>query len=300
MDVQEMKNARLSHTVIYAEYLKKANNYKKVCFVEGEDDRLYYSEQTRALFEEEVLFICCKGKDNLIKLLQLITENKSKTKTSLMFLMDCDYDNKTLYKKIYRKNKKHLYILEVYSIENLYLSNNCMEKILKREYGMTAEDEDFQKEIKRYNQLILDTQDQFKNMNYAFYIVREVRGDLDVRFSGITKSKIFSYVQSNHIIRKQSLSLSDIANALKIEDFSEDEKRLASDFFKEKNLMKCGRGHNHIWIMEIFLHDLYLRNKDKKLSKIYTCNVDCSNFIISHCAYAADKPESLISFIRKH
>ena len=295
MEVQEMRNARIAPAVIYSEYLKKVRNYEKVCFVEGDDDRLYYNE----LIGCNSLYICCNGKENLIKLLQLIVENHKSInkKTRIMFFMDGDYDNKIFYKDIYKENKKYLYILDEYSIENLYLTTNSIGDILKREFGMNVEDEDYIKEIQRYKNLILDTVEQFKNINYAFYIVRQIRRNAEVCFTGVSKSKVFSYIQKDNTICKKNLRLSDMANILKVEDFSDDEKQLALEFFNSKDLMRYGRGHNNIWIMEMFLHDLYLRNKRKKLSKVYSCSFEFSNCIISHCAYAAEKPKSLLSFI---
>ena len=85
--------------------------------------------------------------------------------------------------------------------------------------------------------------------------------------------------------------------------FTKEEIEEASSFFVGKNLIYYGRGHNQIWLIEAFLKSLYRQNAANKLrlgEKIirFNCHRDVSDEVIAHCEYAAEKPESLINFIK--
>ncbi|MBV5104852.1 DUF4435 domain-containing protein [Mammaliicoccus sciuri] len=99
------------------------------CFVEGDEDRVFYHNKLQYFNENSKLkFIVSKGKRNVIRYNEVITEKEKWKYFKSMFFVDRDYDN---YKEI-----ETIFITDAYSIENYFVSCNVLEKILEYDFGI--------------------------------------------------------------------------------------------------------------------------------------------------------------------
>lgn len=125
------------------------------CFVEGDEDRVFYHNKLQYFNENSKLkFIVSKGKRNVIRYNEIITEKEKWKYFKSMFFVDRDYDS---YKEI-----GTVFITDAYSIENYFVSCNVLEKILEYDFGI---DDDriifeiskmFRKTQKDYHKLLLE------------------------------------------------------------------------------------------------------------------------------------------------
>ncbi len=306
MDVQEMRTARHSPAVLLQNYLQNRKNYKVACFFEGETDRYYYFNILDELLKTEFLFIPCYGKDNLIRILHLVENEKSETNSNieLMFFIDGDYKNKTVYAKEKKQYNQDLFILNAYSFENYYCSVTCIKKILIREFGLNANSEILAYLITEYVNISDIAKNSLAILNKCFYIIKEIRKNNYTQINFDTLNAITYNSQANKI-EANKLSFFNVAQFYKIEKFNEAEINEAEIFFNNKDLSYYGRGHTQIKLISYFFCYLYKKIKDGKLEfngkkvKI-SCKVDFGKEIVEHCAYAAERPNDLIQFISKH
>jgi hypothetical protein len=306
MDLQMMREARDSYTVTLMNYLKNVNKTCLMCFFEGKDDRYYYVNLIDRILNEKFVSIACCGKDNLIYVLQLIEEDRSKEKHNLrvMFFLDGDFSNKIKYNKILKKYSEDLYILDAYSFENFYCSLQCFEKIMVREFGIDYGSEALDVFKREYQDLIINSENTFKILNNCFYIIREIRYQTSKQVN-FDKLDAVKFNQKNVSVDIVNYSYDSIANHYNLTQFTNDEIAQAEAFFKDKQLEKFGRGHNQIQLVYCYFKKFYKLNKDKKLkvnneTVQYSCHIDIGNEIIEHCEYAAEKPKDLIRFIEAH
>ncbi len=307
MTVQEMRSARDTHTAIFLKYLNKVNKVRLFCFFEGQEDRYYYVNEINLILNEKFIWLGCDGKSNLSKALVLIEKDKETNKRNiqLMFFMDGDFNNKEEFAELLTNYSTDLYILEAYSFENFYCTKECFEKILEREFGVENLSDDMLEFTQDYQNLIDKTKNFYETLNNSFYIIRQIR-KIDYRSLNFNEMNIVSYQQDTKSIEiNNSLSYESIANHYGLPHFNETEIRQAEEFFKDKELERYGRGHNQIKLLICYLRCFYKNNKDGNLkvkgkTVRYSCKTDVSFDLIEHCSYAAEKPQDLICFIRRH
>lgn len=98
------------------------------CFVEGYD-MAYLSSRISDLFNDKWDSIQCNGKKNLLEVYSYLKGMHTYDRYAKRFFVDADFDrNEDL--------GDDIYVTVCYSIENLYVSISCIEKILKTEYGI--------------------------------------------------------------------------------------------------------------------------------------------------------------------
>lgn len=306
MGLQEMREARHTPAVLFQNYLRCRKDNKIVCFFEGETDRYYYFNILDGLLKTKFLMFPCEGKDNLLKLLHLV-ENERKTTNrdiNLMFFMDGDFLNKIKYAAEMEEFKNDLFILEAYSFENYYCSNSCINKILIREFGVKPESEILKSFIEALNKLKEEANPAFTILNKSFYILRELR-NFDCKNISFDKLKAITYDLKNNEIVIEDLSYESVAEFYQVEEFNDEEIAKADKFFFNKDLYLYGRGHSQIKLIAYFFRQLYKKIKNNQIeidgNKVrFSCKVDFGSEIVEHCAYAAEKPTELIDFIVLH
>jgi len=104
-----------------------SNNQIKFCFVEGHEDILFYSQfLEKYITEENLKFINCNGKKNVINNYEALNWDFYDKKRALFFI-DKDFDEYTMTKKTMDTN---IYITDHYSIENYLTDENVLKKFI--------------------------------------------------------------------------------------------------------------------------------------------------------------------------
>lgn len=154
MDIKKMdikkemdKKRNQKSTSLHFLKLKVVSTDLTYCFVEGEEDITFYQDKLSKIDEQlKYEFIKSDGKEKILKL-EDIVNNKLWSKYKIMLFVDKDYDN--------TYNYKNIFVTDVYSIENYFVTNNVLEKILK--YSFYIDNQDVVNSIiKRYEELQIE------------------------------------------------------------------------------------------------------------------------------------------------
>lgn len=108
------------------------------CFFEGKDSQYYYP-RIRQFADRNFHPISCGNKSTVISTFEIISKSDSYKKFRTSFFIDRDFDSPI--------NIDSIYETPCYSIENFYVNKWCLSEILKNEFGLTENSEE-------YNQLI--------------------------------------------------------------------------------------------------------------------------------------------------
>lgn len=147
--VKYSRKIRRSWSVAYSEFM---NSYRKeensvYFFCEGNDDKKYYSsaiEKNSQYGRDNIKSYSCGGKDEVIKLEKQIVSIKAYSNEKVLFFVDRDFDDNT-------NISTNIYVTNYYSIENYYTSINTFKEILKYEYDIGENTEDFNNAVSSFN-----------------------------------------------------------------------------------------------------------------------------------------------------
>lgn len=297
--VQEMTEAKKNSVAVHFFNFTSAiaNNKLPICF-EGEEDILYYRERIEIYFNNFAKIVC-GGKKQVLALRDEIKDSEYKNKKCLYFI-DCDFDDNTNL-----INQDDIYITPCYSIENLYISDNCFSKILSDEFGINGDDTKYStlfNEIKSYYK---DKKNEFlkeiTEFNYLIYLI--TIKNFSISFNNTKMSDLIE-IKLNEINKKSDLQFHKKEDGfykilgLSEEDFQKLKLELyrSEQYFSNKDLEKYFRGKNLFEFLEYFLKRL----KEGKFYK-ETCKTKfIVNNLISTISKYAETPDCLIKFLQKH
>lgn len=146
--VDTLREQATADCVAYTEFMLQ---YKKgedilYCFFEGFEDRTYYSIRIDNVSSVPAYNdYVCGGKDDVLKVYDLIKQNIHYKDVRTGFFIDSDFDNKPVPNGVYKT--------PTYSIENLYTSQEAFERILIAEFKIKKTDNDFAKCVNNYLKL---------------------------------------------------------------------------------------------------------------------------------------------------
>jgi len=114
------------------------------CFVE-DYDMPYYAGIISSLTDKTWTSIRCKGKDNVLSIYEYIKDMEFYKQYDKRFFVDKDFDNNS-------NVPKDIYVTSAYSIENYYIMDECMRKILETEYEIdpVGDEELFERTIAHF------------------------------------------------------------------------------------------------------------------------------------------------------
>jgi hypothetical protein len=199
-----------SGNVAYTEFLLAYNKANKslYCFMEGDDDFFYYNIRIReSLPNMDIFEFACNGKEEVIKVYNLINGNAEFNQTRTAFFVDRDFDPLLANPEIYET--------PCHSIENFYSDGNSVLRILKEVYKINAQSHDMLKCLNTYNQLHVEFQHKLIPLNswISCYIDKRHLNSLTKKVSLQDKtSKLFTKVISN--------DMTEVRLKTHIEDFS--------------------------------------------------------------------------------
>lgn len=297
MNVEEMRDGRQIFQSVYLDFLGKSNYYKThvFCFYEGEDGK-YYDSRIRSECSENIMTFRVQNKTGVLKLYEKIKNEHFLDDVCKMFFIDRDCD----------ENKydgwKDLYVTPGYSIENFYVSQECLAKILQSEFGINPTDDDFKKCINDY----VSREEEFNNIIFEFNLLVRLR-----RYKNISNNKCsFGDVKTSSLVR---VDLNRVIKSDKYDNIMDSIKLKLGitiddiEFMREK--MKCENNYSNIFRgknqMDFFVEFLKkLKRKNKAggyLSKKYNCvHLEITSNRLSELSQYANTDVSLINFIKTH
>lgn len=184
--VEHIREEATSDCVAYAEFMLQYKRTKDFlyCFFEGFEDTTYYTIRIENISNKSVVHFVCGGKDNVIKVHNLIKRNPYYQNVKTGFFVDSDFDNYNVAESIYKT--------PTYSIENLYCNQEAFEKILLAEFKMMRTDNDFIKCVENYVKL----QESFKSEMLLFNAWLACQADIRNNLNTKTRLNIDNKVKT--------------------------------------------------------------------------------------------------------
>lgn len=150
--IQQLRQSKDKATVAYQEFALSTKKYSNhlFCFFEGNDNP-YYVPRIKN-YTEEIYPINCGGRDKVLKVYQLISNQEVYNKYSIAFFIDRDFNNP------HQSNKDYIFETPCYSIENMYVNQNVFEQILIHDFQFSKNDANFEVCVSLFS-------DKFKEFN---------------------------------------------------------------------------------------------------------------------------------------
>lgn len=299
--LKEMKDSRSNSTVAYTWLVSKENELlsdgkENAFFLEGKDDIKYYIiafKNSNIKFD----YFHLEGKQNVINASKYIKKQyKGKIKTK--FFIDKDFDN--------LETKDNLYVTPCYSIENLYVSDQCFREILSCEYGLTEyieeDQENFQMLLNLYKERKKEFLDCIEDFMFWFYLHSSNKESDLSKFQGklfSSKSPLIKF--SLHRIEKKydfNILKELTGNPL---DYTQKDIDEFNKIISKDEREKFYRGKEMIEFLKEFLKTS-IEEINKKNSQIFNykrkVTFQVSNNILSSLAQYSEIPESLKEFLK--
>jgi hypothetical protein len=123
--VEKLREESSSEHVAYTEFILKLKRKTDglFCFFEGKDDNKYYGIRIKNITLQDFEYINCEGKENVIKVCELIAKKPEYENIKTSYFIDSDYQDSA--------EISNIYCLPSYSIENQYVKKSVLENILK-------------------------------------------------------------------------------------------------------------------------------------------------------------------------
>lgn len=280
----------LGTAILLFESILKIDSYDSVYFaVEGEDDALYYRPRIQLKFQN-INFIPCYSKENVIYFRNYIIKNKYKPKYNIGFLLDRDYD---LDKDI----PKDIYITPCYSIENFYCSKRAFRQILSDHFHIHESDTKYNE----LNKLSIKCYTKF-----IFAILDFHAWNICLREAGYKKVDLKHFTSDYLSISAQKIQKRYTISDLK-KRYTDAPAIDVATLYKKKSMLRKNprcylRGKDLLNFTIIFIKYLIKRvnisiknnNEDKK----YTCKLQLSSEnILSELSTTADSPYELYDYV---
>lgn len=307
MDLAEkLRKESYSEHVAFTEFILKLKNNKSglFCFFEGKDDYKYYGLRISNITQRDFEDICCGNKEEVIKLEKLISSKSEYTEIDTLYFVDNDYSEDCEFDNIY--------CLPSYSIENQYTSINVLERILKQEFGLDKNHDDFKKVIKFYKQTRQEFHSKTLIINSWLSCQQEIREQKETNTYLRIDSTIGQYFKQPVKTNLNSIvDFDDLENKEKIENlFKESPKisteRIDKEIEKLKKLdgQKSFRGKFELRFFVSFLNRLQgeiCKKNPELFEEKHKCSLkfEYPNALTSLSIYA-DTPNCLFQYLKKY
>jgi hypothetical protein len=157
--VDVLREEAISDCVAYTEFMLKYKKGEDVLhsFFEGYEDPTYYSIRINTLSSiNKYNKYICGGKDDVLKVRNLIKSNTAYSIVKTGFFIDKDFDNQTY--------PSDVYVTPTYSIENFYCTYEAVQEILDSVFHIKTDSQDNAKCIGAYERLL----NEFNNKTIFF------------------------------------------------------------------------------------------------------------------------------------
>ncbi len=150
--IQQLRQSKDKATVAYQEFALSTKTFDKhlFCFFEGNDNP-YYVPRIKN-FTDKVYPINCGGRDKVLKVYELISNQEVYHKYAKAFFIDRDFNSTR------QDNRDIIFETPCYAIENLYVNQSVFEDILIHDFQFSRNDASFGVCLSLFN-------DRFKEFN---------------------------------------------------------------------------------------------------------------------------------------
>lgn len=224
------------------------NKNKVFCFHEGEMDDKYYSLRIEAdLRNFSVYYKFCQGKDNVKTIQSIIKKNADYKETRAIYLVDSDFDNSL--------NIPSIYETPCYSIENFYVGEDTLRKIIERELYIFEDDENYNIILSKFRELQEEFHEKTIELNSWIYYQRikekELAENRKLHLDTLKQTDLYK-ITLNGIEKKYDLEFlkSKFPNAYTI---SQNELDAIREDLNDKNACLFFRGKFEFYFMCSFL-----------------------------------------------
>jgi hypothetical protein len=298
-----LRGSRDSYAVKLRDFLrissKRPDAY--IIFFEGQDSK-YFSHRIELLRQELPWEgINSGGKDNVLKLYELIVNHEQHKLVKTLFFIDRDFDEPHEL-----PNDRRVYITPGYSVENLYVTEQVIRRILRDEFGLdehSETDDSFEKCVAAFKQSLAAFTDSAAELNGWVVLQRRHEkgspGTSKANQNSISLQKIF---QVGLQTCTSSYSLPEIektTNATK--SFTREEAMAAVAAIPQGDRPARFRGKFQAYFLRVFLSRL-CEDANSKAPALFSekrhmaLNVSDRNLVSELCQYA-DTPSCLRNFI---
>lgn len=306
--VDSLRAESESDCVAYTEFMlsyKKNDTNKLYLFFEGYEDRFYYPIRIETILNKSnIADFVCIGKDNVLKVHSLIKKSEAYKNIPTLFFVDADFDENNY--------PDSIYVTPTYSIENLFINQKCVEKILISEFKFSRDSDDLKKVINFYDLLFQDFIQNINVLNVWLSCQSEIRKEKEIS----TRLKIDNSLKEYF---KKSIIQDDLSKYVKIEEISTIENienifdkaqkveidrflRKQSEFESVEKHLKF-RGKFLLKFLEIFLFKLQSLDSKKYstvFEKKYSSNLRIEyNTMCSAFSQYAETPDCLRNYLQQ-
>lgn len=186
-----------------ASYIKILSQYKKdektlFCFVEGIEDVSFYSQFIERYNEENVKYIICNGKENVIDNYKNLDWNFY-NKKRVLFFIDKDFDDYIENELI---NDENVFITDFYSVENYLVGEYTLEKFII-DNCLINDEEIIKIAVSNFKIQHREYVNQIKMISAWMMYCR--KNKFNVNFNEIKISDLFS-IDDNGVLKKKDIS----------------------------------------------------------------------------------------------
>ena len=288
---EEMQNARLSYTVAFKRFTTQfdKNSNTIFCFYEGEDGK-YYDEKIRR-YSDDFYTIVAEKKTQVLDTFRLISNKKEYCSSRKMFFIDRDFDDNTDY------INEDIFITDGYSIENYYVNDSTLEKILQSEFSINKEDNDF----KTCFDIFHDDYNEFNKLIVEFNALAKIRRQkkINVCLSNYKTKDLIKYDSKIEKSNKYDDKINPFKEKLLLEEG--ELERTVSDLLYKENCGFYFRGKNQLYFFKRYLKKIIKLNDDESLeikhARVY---LNLTNNVLSELSQYAYVSENLKEFLSRH
>lgn len=294
--LETMRDGRKTANSIFVKFTDAYKDFPNYafCFYEGEDGK-YYNSRIEKYFPCYLAFPVGNKKE-VLKLLNKIKSENFYDSAIKMFFIDRDYDE--THKNVF----PDLYETPCYSIENLYTTTDCFERILQGEFSLNKSNPDYNKCILDFTNRVTEFSDEILEFN-ALILLRRKLSDSNSNFqfgsiktNRLVKSSITQIIKSttyNDEITKIISSLNFTKTQI---DACKEELSLQghySLYFRGKNQLDC--------VVSIIKDLIQLNSCNQYFSEKMNCvHLNITQNRLSELSQYATTPICLCEFLKAH
>lgn len=161
--LSSMRSARRTYTVQWRKFLIRTAedaNSELHCFVEGHDEQYLTLRAELASGRTNLVYYPCDGKAGVLAVFRLATDKNLSKQHDVAFIVDRDFD-----RNLDESDDPRIYTTPCYSIENQYISERVVQKILRNEFGLRKPED--QAELESVTQIVSARLLEFANLSIA-------------------------------------------------------------------------------------------------------------------------------------
>ncbi|WMT13681.1 DUF4435 domain-containing protein [Serratia fonticola] len=300
--VDSMHASRTIPSVKFLEFTRMFSYHGNKCisaFFEGEDSKYYTVRVNNIRPDLDWHSINCGGKSNVIVLRKMIRDNSAYSDAYCMFFVDADFDD-----NLDISSMHDVYITPCYSIENLYMDEQCVRNLLNSEFNLSTfcdESECYEYAVSEYKRLLAEFNSIMLDFNIwvKIYIEKQAAGvPVELNIKNIELSDLVSFRDFKlERVYGDEISIFPKAYKINITDYSRVKGELEID--KATSIF---RGKQLIDFLRIFLEEIK-RDRQKREGRVIFKQKGVvkimltKNNILSECSQYAITPQCLISFL---